>query len=129
MMASTARIIGYSSFWKREVDSELSLASLKSSGFRLDPDLGEIEIGAAAHAHRVVELDDLAAGRALAADLVALGPVRERDQESEHRHDRADQRPDEERGPPDAAHDPGRETEPDREQQVDHNLRTAQITA
>ena len=38
-------------------------------------DLGEVEIGAAAHAHRVVELDDLAAGRALAAQLVALGAV------------------------------------------------------
>src|SRR4051812_19389517 len=110
MMASTARIIGGSAPYSKTGGpgggspsvayreySERSLSAPGDGRFRLDRDLGELEIGAAAHAHRVVELDQLAAAGALAAHLVLLGAVRERHEQAEHRHHGADERPDEER--------------------------------
>src|SRR4029079_18607484 len=96
---------------------------------RLNRDLGEIEVGPAAHAHRVVEHDDLAAGRALTPDLVAVGAVEDRGHEPEHGQDCADREPDEERRAFDAADDAGAEAHPEREDEVDHKLRNAQTTA
>src|SRR3954447_24241295 len=127
MMASTARIIGsVSSFQNNEEPGSLSA---RSSRFRLDRELREVEIGPAAHAHRVVELDELAAVGALAAELVAVGAVQQGDEQPDHGHDRADDEPDEERGTADAPDQPGREAEPEREREVDHSRRTAQTTA
>src|SRR4051794_37168504 len=128
MMASTARIIATAPSG-REGTAKRSLASPERRGFRLDPHLGELEIGAAAHAHRIVELDDAPTGGALAPHLVALGAGRERDQQPDHGGDGADDRPDEERGSADAPDDPGRDAEPHGEREVDHSRRTAQITA
>ena len=78
------------------------MASAESNGacggrLGLDRDLGEVELGAAAHADRVVELDDLPAARALAADLVALEAVEDRREQPEERHDAGDQEPQDER--------------------------------
>ena len=46
-----------------------------------DRDVGELELVAAAHAHRVVELDDLAAARALAPQLLVVPAVEDRRQQ------------------------------------------------
>ena len=119
----------FSSFVLQLADSNRSLSALESRRFWLHPDLGKVQIGSAAHAHRVVEHDQLAAAGALAAHLVALRAVRERDEQSQHRHDGADQEPDPERGSADPAHDASRDAKPQRDQQVDHSLRTAQSTA
>src|SRR3712207_917693 len=74
MIASTARIIAARTSFPLPVvlDERPSLTAVRRR-FRLDRDLGELEVGAAAGAQGVVQLDDLAAGGALAADLVALG--------------------------------------------------------
>src|SRR4051794_20977848 len=53
----------------------------------LDGDVGEVELGAAAGAERVVELRDAPAVRALAAQLVGLDAVAERGEQPEERHD------------------------------------------
>src|SRR3954447_20468379 len=123
MMASTARIR-----LLLRLEGERSLTT-DCSGFRLDRDVGEVEIGAAAHAHRVVQLDDLAAGRALAPHLVAVRPVEDRRQQPEHGQHEADHEPDEERRALDAADDAGAEAHPEREDEVDHKWRNAQTTA
>ena len=47
--------------------------------------LGELELGPAAHAERVVELADAPARRALAAQLVALGAIADRGEQPEDR--------------------------------------------
>src|SRR5687767_14694089 len=79
--------------------------------FRLDGRLGEVEVLPAAHAHLVIELHDLAAAGALAADLVALDAVEDRRGEPEERHQRRDEEPQDERRPLDAADDPAGEAE------------------
>src|SRR3954454_13613157 len=123
MMASTARI---RLLLRLEGEGRLTT---DCGRFRLDRDLGEVEIVAAAHAHRVVQLDDLAAGRALAADLVAVGAVEDRGQQPEHGEHEADHEPDEERRAFDAADDAGAEAHPEREDEIDHRWRNAQTTA
>src|SRR4051812_30598573 len=73
--------------------------SLSTGGgrFRDDRDVREVQLGAAPGAQRVVELDDLPAPRAGAAQLVALGAVDDRGHQAEDRQDRADAGPQEER--------------------------------
>jgi hypothetical protein len=78
---------------------------------------------------RSVELYELAAGRALAAHLVALIAVQERDEQPDHGRDETDGEPDQERRAPDPADGAGHEAKPRRDQQVDHSLRTIQTAA
>src|SRR3954452_2416433 len=75
MMASTARISIRALLLVRLAETGPSLSAPGHRGFRHDRDLGEVELGTAARAQRVVELDDLAAARALAAQLVAVVAV------------------------------------------------------
>ena len=90
MTASTARIIGRESSWGRA--RRLVAASRARYGrFRCDGDLGELELGPAAGAERVVQRDDLPAARALAAQLVAVGAVEHEREQPEDRQDRRDQ--------------------------------------
>src|SRR3954470_12794392 len=58
-----------------------------------DGHVGEVEVGPAAHAHGVVELDHPAAARALAAELVSVPAVEEGGGQSDDRDDRADEEP------------------------------------
>src|SRR3954447_21364141 len=125
MMASTARIIGsVSSF---QTTREPRSLPARCSRFRLDRELGELEIGPAAHAHRIVELDDLAAGGALAAQFVAVVAVGEGEKQPDDGRDAADDEPHEEGGPAGTADQPGGNTEPDGDREIDHSLRTSQI--
>src|SRR6185437_10060553 len=57
---------------------------------------GELELLAAAHAHRVVEFDHLAALRALAAQFAVVPPVEDRAGQTDERHAERDQEPHEE---------------------------------
>src|SRR5215213_292759 len=127
MIASTARIIACSNLLPPEsVIDEASSLTAVGGRFRLYRDFGEVELGAAARADRVVERDDLAAARALAPDLVALGPVEDRGEQSEHRQHAADDEPDEEGRALDLAHDAAREGEGEGEDQVRHCSEVAQ---
>src|SRR4051812_47670279 len=98
MMASTARIIGTTSSFREQRYEQGSLTAPERRGFRLDGLARELQVGPAAHAHRVVELDDPAAGRALAAQLVALGPIQHRGDQPEDGDRGADQEPEDRRG-------------------------------
>src|SRR5262245_6742044 len=102
-----------------QLEGERSLTT-QSGRFRLNCDLGEIEVGPAAHAHGVVQLDELAAGGALAADLVALGAVEDRGHQADHRQHGADHEPDEEGRAFDAADDARAQAHPEREDEIDH---------
>ena len=61
--------------------------------------LREFELVAAAGAERVVELDHLAAARALALGLLGVVAIEQGGRQPDDRDDRADQEPDEERVP------------------------------
>src|SRR5688500_11686967 len=102
MTASTARIISASSFpeFRGSCDRRLPRASLPAhcGRFGLDRDLGEVELGAAAGADRVMELDHPPATGALAAQLVAVVAVQQRREQPCDRHERRDREPEEERG-------------------------------
>src|SRR4051794_7090551 len=128
MMASTARIIGGTSSFRERRDEPGSLSAPERRGLRLYGHVRELEVGPAAHAHGVVQLDQPPAGGALTAYLVALGAVQHRADEPDHRHRGADQEPQDERGPLDLAHDPGGDAEPEREGEIDHRWRSAQRT-
>src|SRR5439155_7855540 len=67
----------------RDSETKGSLTTLQSRRFGLDRHFGEVEVCPAAHAHRVVQLDDLPARRALAPQLVAVGAVEDRGQQAE----------------------------------------------
>src|SRR6476469_4631650 len=69
MTASTARIISAPSFPRGRVSERSSLSAHCAAGLGLDRHRGALELGAAARAQRVVELDDLPAPGALAAQL------------------------------------------------------------
>src|SRR3954468_7174413 len=127
MMASTARIIaGTAPSGSR--DGPRSLTAPGGHGLGLDGPVRELEVGPAAHAHGVVQLDEVPARRALPAQLVALGAIEHGADQPEHRQRGADQEPQEERRPLDPADDPGGDAEPEREGQVDHRFRRAQST-
>src|SRR3954470_821213 len=128
MMASTARIIaGTAPSGSR--DGPRSLTAPGGHGLGLDGPVRELEVGPAAHAHGVVQLDDVPARRALPAQLVALGAVQHRPDQAQHGQRGPDEEPQEERRPLDPADDPGGDAEPEREGQVDHKRRRAQSTA
>src|SRR4051794_9474013 len=127
MMASTARIIaGTAPSGSR--DGPRSLTAPGGRGLGLDGPVRELQVGPAAHAHGVVQLDDVPARRALPAQLVALGAIQHRPDQPEHGQRGADEEPQEERRPLDPADDPGGDAEPEREDQIDHRFRRAQIT-
>src|SRR5918992_2937140 len=118
MIASTARIIAArTSFPSLGGEASLPCASGR---FRLYREVGEVELRAAAHADRVVQLHDLPAAGALAPELVALAPVEQRGGEPDHRHDARDQEPDEERRAFEPADDPAREREREGDDQIGH---------
>src|SRR3954468_8131241 len=71
MTASTARIISAPSFPGTSFERS-SLPAWGGDGLGLDRHFGELELRPAARAERVVELDDLAAARAPAPQLVAV---------------------------------------------------------
>src|SRR3954468_7025285 len=95
MTASTARIISAPSFPGDEISERPSLPACGGHGLGLDRHLRELELGPATCAQRVVELDDLAAPRALAAQLVAVVAVQKRREETGERDERRDQEPQE----------------------------------
>src|SRR3954454_20634260 len=129
MMASTARMIIRAFLLVRPAETRPSL-SARDGRFRGDRDLGELELGPAAGAQRVVELDDLPAAGALAPQLVAVVAVRERRDQPEDRQDRGDHEPQEERRPLHLADDPARQAEEQAEDEGGHQTwRSAQSTA
>src|SRR5690349_1265965 len=128
MMASTARIIADTAPSRFRYGAR-SLSARGRYGLGLDGDVRELEVGPAAHAHGVVQLDDLAAGRALAPRLVTLGAIEDGADQPEHGQRGADQEPQEEGRALDLADDPGGDAEPEREGEIDHKLRRAQSTA
>src|SRR5207302_1775081 len=69
-----------------------------------DRHVRELELGAAARAHGVVQLDDLSAPRTLAAELLGVPAIEDRGQQAEERDQTRDQEPDEERAAFDLAH-------------------------
>src|SRR5205807_1542506 len=73
---------------------------------RCDRHVGELELLAAAHADRVVELDDLAAVRALAPELLVLEAVEDGGEQPQERDQPRDREPQEERTALDLADDP-----------------------
>src|SRR5215208_8188695 len=119
MIASTARIIAARTSF---LESGIGTASLSCScsRFGLDRDVGELELGPAARAQRVVQLHDPAAAGALAAQLVALAAVEDRRQQAEHGEKARDQEPEEERRALDPADEPAREREREGEDDVGH---------
>src|SRR3954469_21329593 len=74
--------------------NQRSLLGASRTALRLDRELGELELGPAAGAQRVVELDDLPAGRALAPQLVALVAIQQRGEDPDQREHGADHEPD-----------------------------------
>src|SRR4051794_26214302 len=96
-----------------------------------DGHVGEVEVGPAAHAHGVVELDHAAAVRALPAQLVGLPAIEEGAEQSQERDHGADEEPDPEvralpasdeaRADPEAEHD-----RDEREAAAAHSCRMAQ---
>src|SRR2546421_438019 len=62
MMASTARIIGGSSSFREQRDEQGSLSAPERRRLRLHGHVRELQVGSAAHAHGVVELDGPAGG-------------------------------------------------------------------
>src|SRR5215207_3357028 len=119
MIASTARIIAARTSFLKSGVGDASL-SRRCGRFGLYRDLREVQLGPAADADRVVQLDDLAAAGALPAQLVALGAVQQRGEEPEHRQDAGDQEPDEEGRALEPADDPAREREREGDHQVGH---------
>src|SRR4051795_1058380 len=103
MTASTARIISASLLSGTTTNPVIrraerpSLPSRGGDGLGLDGDVGELELGAAARAERVVELDHLAAAGAAAARLVAVVAVQDGGQQAGEGQDRRDHEPQEER--------------------------------
>src|SRR3954470_17820803 len=98
MMASTARIIaGTAPSGSR--DGSRSLTAPGGHGLGLYGRVRELQVGPAAHAHRVVQLDDVPAGRALAPQLVPLGAEEHGAEQAEHGQRGPDQEPQEERRP------------------------------
>src|SRR3954454_21390438 len=120
MMASTARIIGVSSSFREQRDEQGSLSAPERRRLRLHGHVRELQVGSAAHAHGVVELDEPAAPRALPAELVALGAVEDRADQPDDRHRGPDEEPQDRRGPLDLAHHAGGDPEPEGEDEVDH---------
>src|SRR5215211_5166213 len=126
MTASTARIISAPSFpgtrGKPAGCGPAASLTAQCVRFGLDRDLGEVEIGPAAVADRVVKLEDLAAGGALAPQLVAVVAIEQRRQQPGDRDERRDQEPEHERGALDLADDPPGQAEEEAEDQVGHGL-------
>src|SRR5215210_2891171 len=124
MTASTARIISAPSFpgdvngWAGTVSRPRASLTAQCGRFGLDHDLGEVQIGPAAVADRVVELEHLAAGGALAPQLVAVVAIEQRRQQPGDRDERRDQEPEHERGALDLADDPPGQAEEEAEDQV-----------
>src|SRR3954463_8416133 len=90
MIASTARISIRAFLLVRPAETRPSLAA-RDRRFRGDRDLGELELGPAAGAERVVERDDAPAAGALAPQLVPVGAVEDERDQPEQRQDRRDQ--------------------------------------
>src|SRR3954462_12846195 len=132
MMASTARRIIRALLLVRPAETRPSL-SARDGRFRGDRDLGEVELGPAAGAQRVVDLHDLAAGRALAAQLVGLVAVHQRGDQPHQGQQPGDHEPQEERRALDPADDAAGQAEAEAEDDVGHQMRrsahsTARIT-
>src|SRR5688500_12530360 len=101
MMASTARMTAPLGWWDEEAGSGGGRGPILTGaecGFRGNLLVRVLELGPAAGAEGVVELDHLPAAGALAPRLVDLQPVEDGDDHADHRHARADEEPDEERG-------------------------------
>src|SRR3954447_8379427 len=104
MTASTARIIGCGLLLLGEpkrnpVRSGRDSASLAAGRLGDGPVGGELELGPAARAERVVEGHDLAAAGAGPARLLGLVAVENGGEESREGQDGADQEPEDERRP------------------------------
>src|SRR5215218_2939958 len=125
MTASTARIISAPSFpetrnFPRYRRLRASLSAHRGSRLGLDRHVWEVELGPAAGADGVVELDDPAAARALTAELVAVVAVQQRGEQAGERHDRRDQEPQHEGRALDLADDPPGQSEGEADDQVGH---------
>src|SRR5918995_4387725 len=122
MIASTARIIACSNLLPCESRS-YGTPSLTAVGrrFRLDRDGREVEIGPAPVADLIVQLEHLAAARALAPQLVALGPVEHGGEQPDPRQEPADEEPDEERRALELSHDAAGEGEGEGDDQIRHD--------
>src|SRR3954468_5593017 len=97
MTASTARIIGCGPLSRSENENpswmDGILRSLASGRLGHGPVGGELELGPAPRAERVVQGHDLAAAGACAVRLVALVAVQHRGEQAHPWEDRADQEP------------------------------------
>src|SRR5688572_15471207 len=120
MTASTARIIRLTPWNRPATDGRPSLP-LRHARFRHDRDLGPLQLGPAAGADSVVQLDDLAAAGALAAQLVSLGAVQDGGDEPADRHQPGDQEPQQEGRPLRPRDDAAGEGEGKAENQVRHS--------
>ena len=125
MTASTARIISAPSFpgtvrARGIAGSRPVYRRMCGDRLGLDRHVGELELGPAAGADRVVELDDPAAAGALAAQLVAVVAVQQRGEQPADRHDRRDQEPEEERRALDPPDDAAGQAEEEADDEVGH---------